>query len=90
MHNFEDILWEESSLNLMTKLWCKFIINPILNHKLSKFMKLVKIDVVQVFGLVEDKHIFSTMSFMKSRLRNQLNAHLDFCTHFFNMWFFTL
>lgn len=46
----------------MTKVWHKITINLILNHKLSKFMKLVEIDVVQVFGLVEDKRISNTMA----------------------------
>lgn len=59
MHNFEAILWEENNLNLITKLWHKITINPILNHKLSKFMKLVEIEVVQVFGLIENKHILT-------------------------------
>jgi len=59
MHNFEGILWEENNLNLITKLWHKITINPILNHKLSKFMKLVEIEIVQVFGLIEDKHILT-------------------------------
>jgi hypothetical protein len=52
MHNCKAILREESSLNPMTRLSRKIIANPILNNKLLKFMKLAKIDVVQVFGLV--------------------------------------
>jgi hypothetical protein len=70
MHNSKVVLQEESGLNPMTRLWCKFIANPILNHKLSKFMKLAKIDVVQVFGLVENEHTFNIMSFMKNMLWN--------------------
>jgi hypothetical protein len=91
MQNSKVILWEESSLNLVTKLWHKINANPILNHKLSKSMKLVEIVVLlAMFGLVENKHTFDIMSFMKSRLRNQLNTHLDLYIHFFNQRFFIL
>jgi len=91
MHNSKVILWEESSLNLVTRLWHKINANPILNHKLSGFMKLAKIVVVLVvFSLVENEHTFDIMSFMKNRLRNQLNTHLDLYTHFFNQRFFIL
>jgi hypothetical protein len=90
-HNFKVILWEENSLNLVTKLWHKINKNPILNHKLSEFMKLTKIVVVLVvFGLVENEHTFDIINFMKSRLQNQLNTRLDLYTHVFNQRFFIL
>ncbi len=91
MHNFKVVLWEENSLNLVTRLWHKVTANPILNHKLLEFMKLAKIVVVlEVFGSIEDRHTCNIMSFMKNRLWNQLNIHLDLCTHFFNQRFFIL
>jgi hypothetical protein len=90
MHNYEAILREENNLNLMIRLWCKITTNPILNHKLSKFMKLVEIVIVQVFNLVEDECTFNTISFMKNRLQKRLNIHLDLYTHSFSQWFFTL
>jgi hypothetical protein len=90
MHNSKAVLQEENSLNPMTRLWRKIIANPILNHKLLKFMKLAEIDVVQVFGLVEDEHTFSIVNFMKSRLWNWLKAQLSLNTCFFNHRFFTL
>jgi hypothetical protein len=91
MHNSKVILWEESSLNLVTRLWHKINTNPIFNHKLSEFMKLAKIVVaLVVFGLVENEHTFNITSFMKSRLWNQLNTHLDLYTHFFNQQIFIL
>jgi hypothetical protein len=90
MHNSETVLQEESSLNPMTRLWLKIIANLILNHKLLKFMKLAKTNVLQVYGLIEDEHTFNIMSFMKSRLWNWLNTHLNLNTCFFNHQFFTL
>jgi hypothetical protein len=38
---------------------------------------LSKIAIVQVLGLVECEQTFSTLSFMKSKLRNHLNEHLN-------------
>ncbi len=38
---------------------------------------MVEIAVIQVLGLVEDEWTFSTISFMKSTLRNHLNEHLN-------------
>jgi hypothetical protein len=71
MHNSKVVLWEESSLNLMTRLWHKIIANPILNHKFLEFMKLAKIVVVrEMFGSIEYEHTFNIMSFMNNRLRN--------------------
>ncbi len=90
MHSYEAILQEENNKNLMTRLWCKITANPILNHKLSKFMKLVEIVITQVFNLVEDECTFNTISFMKNRLQNRFNIHLDLCTHSFSQRFFTL
>ncbi len=84
MHNYEAILREENNLNLMIRLWCKITTNPILNHKLSKFMKLVEIVIVQVFNLVEDECTFNTISFMKNRLQKWLNIHLDLYIHSFS------
>ncbi len=51
-------------------------------------MKLVEIDVVQVFGLIEDEHTFSIVNFMENRLWNQLNIHMNLNICFFNQQFF--
>jgi ABC-type tungstate transport system substrate-binding protein len=32
---------------------------------------------VQILGFVKDKHCFSTLSFMKTKFKNQLTLHLD-------------
>jgi len=71
IHNSEVVMCnQESSLNPITRLWHKLIASPILNHKLSKHMKLTEIVVVQMFGSIENEHIFSTFNFMKNQLRN--------------------
>ncbi len=35
---------------------------------------------MQIFGYVEDEGSFSMLNFMKSKLKNQLIAHLDVCS----------
>jgi hypothetical protein len=39
-------------------------------------LKVGEMAMVQVLGLVEHKHIFSTFFFTKSKLQNQLVEHL--------------
>jgi hypothetical protein len=69
IHNFEIVMCDsESNLNPMIQLWCKITISPTLNNKLLEYMKLAEITDVQVLGLVEDEHTFSTLNFMKNRL----------------------
>lgn len=41
-----------------------------------------------VMGLVEDKRIFSNLSFIKIRLRNRLGEHLDLMVRMFSQHFF--
>lgn len=69
-HNFDPILYEESDFSPLTKMWHKVFRSPLINHKLSEFIKLVKIVVVQVLGYIQDEHIFNTMAFMKIKLWN--------------------
>jgi hypothetical protein len=42
-----------------------------------KFIKVVELDVVQIMGSVEDERTYSTLTFMKTRLRNKICEHLD-------------
>ncbi len=63
--------------NLMTKLWHQLATNNLLVHRLSKFMQLAKLVIVQVINSVEDERTFSTLTFMKSKLHNRLVGHLD-------------
>lgn len=90
MHKYEAILLEDSNPNLPTKFWCKITTNPIFNRKLSKFMKLAEIIIVQMFNSMEDECNFNTISSMKNKLWNKLNIHLDLNIHLFNQHFFIL
>jgi len=63
-------------LNPLTRLWRRIEANGLLRHKLSEYMKVVELAVVTVLGSVEDERTFSTLSFMKNKLRNRLSTHL--------------
>jgi hypothetical protein len=85
IHNSKVVMRDqENSLNPITRLWHKLTTSPILNHKLSKYMKLTKIAIVQVLGFVENENMFNTFNFMKNQLRNQLSVHLDLCIQFYS------
>jgi hypothetical protein len=52
-------------------------------------MKLIELAIVQVINNVEDERTFSTLSFMKSKLKNCLVGHLNITICMFTHDFFT-
>jgi hypothetical protein len=60
------------SLNPLTKLWRIIDGSTMLRHGLSEYLKLAEVAIVLVLGSVEDEYTFSTLSFMKDKLRNRL------------------
>jgi hypothetical protein len=46
-------------------------------QKISKYIKLAKLAVVQVIGSIEDEQCFFTFNLMKTKLKNQLMEHLE-------------
>jgi hypothetical protein len=77
-------------VNLVTKLWRTFTSFQILKNKIPKYIKLVELAIVYVFGFIEDEHYFFTLTFMKKNLQNQLTIHLELVICMFNQKFFTL
>jgi hypothetical protein len=75
--NSKGAMEEPWDRNPLTKLWQKVSQNSLMVQCLSEFMKLAEIAVTAVFGSVEDERTFSTLGFMKSKLRNRLGSHLD-------------
>jgi hypothetical protein len=57
--------------------------------KMLKWFKLVEISIVQVLGSKEDEWCFSTFSFMKNKVHNWLNTHLNLCVKMFGQTFFS-
>ena len=76
--------------NPMSRLWRKLSSNALISAKLSEFMKVAEIAHVQVLGSVEDERTFSSLAFLKSKLRNRLTTHLDLVVRMFAQDFYNL
>jgi hypothetical protein len=64
--------------------------NSYFKHSLSEFIIIIEIAVVMVLGSMEDERSFSTVSFMKSKLRNRLTNNLGLVVAFKSQRFFDL
>ncbi len=58
-------------------------------QRISKYIKLVEIVVVQIFGSLEDERCFNTLSIIQKKFRNQLTTHLDVVIQMFVQKFST-
>ena len=76
--------------NPITCLWCSLDANSYLHHFLSEFIILAELAIIMVLGSIQDERTFSTVSFMKSKLQNQLSEHLELMVNFKSQKFFTL
>jgi hypothetical protein len=68
----------------LTAIWRTINRNAMLTHNISEYLKVAEIACVQVLGSVEDERTFSTLSFIKNRLRNRLIVNLELvwpCMH---------
>ena len=79
---------EPRDKNLMSQLWQKVGQNAIILNRLSEFIKLVEIAITATLGSIEDECTFSTLGFMKSKIRNCLGGHLDTYVKMFSQPFF--
>jgi hypothetical protein len=75
--NAEKMLGPPYDQNPVTKLWQKLGCNGLLLSKLSEFIQLAEIAITTVLGSVEDERTFSSLKFIKSRLRNRWEDNLD-------------
>ena len=69
--------------NPLTKVWVRISQNALMLSRLSEYIKVAEIAIAAVLGNVEDKRTFSTLSFVKSKLRNRLGGHMDTCVKLF-------
>lgn len=72
------------------QMWRRFDFSVILKDMISKYFKLIELLIVVVLGSVRDEHTFSTVNFMKSKLRNLLTTNLDQVVKMYAHEFFTL
>jgi hypothetical protein len=89
---FNDVATMEAPfhINPLTWLWRTLEASRILRHSFLKKFKLAKLVIVQVLGSVEDEHAFSTLFFMKSKLKNRFKEHLHTIVRMYSQTFFTL
>jgi len=77
-------------VNPLTQLWHTLEASHILQHSFLEFFKLATIAAMQVLGSMEDERTFSTLSFMKSKLKNHFNEHLHTIVKTYSQTFYTL
>jgi hypothetical protein len=77
-------------VNPLTHLWLKLSSNALLASKLSEWIKVVEIATVTTLGSVEDERTFSTLNYMKSKVRNNLQEHLDLVVQMYGQNFYDL
>eukprot|EP01018_Ginkgo_biloba_P011873 Gb_23573 [translate_table: standard] len=63
----------------ITRLWNILGASQYLQENMSEYFKLADLCQTMILGSVEDERVFSLLSFLKSKLRNKLNKHLDPC-----------
>ena len=92
--NTNKMLEPPYNVNPMSKLWQKLRqklgCNGLLLSKLSQFMYLAEIAITTILGSIEDERTFSSLKFIKSRLRSQLEGNLDTVVHVFSQGYHNL
>jgi hypothetical protein len=74
--NAASMLKKPYTVNPVTRMWLSIDGNSYLRHSLSEFMKVAELGITMVLGSVQDERTFSTMSFLKTKVRNRLTTHL--------------
>jgi hypothetical protein len=76
---------ETHNYNLLTRLWKQLPTFQNVVHQMLEYIKLTKVTIVQIVGLMEDEQCFNTLNFMKSTFQNRLRnscwlSHLYDCS----------
>jgi hypothetical protein len=69
-HTVEALMWEPSNVNPIIQMWLKIQFSSLLVLKLSEYMTIVGIVMVQVLGLIADERTFNNLAFLKNKLHN--------------------
>ena len=88
--NADKMLEPPYNVNHVKKLWQKLGCNGLLLSKLSEFMRLVEIAITTVLDSVKDERTFSSLKFIKSRLRSRLEGNLDILVSVFFQGYYDL
>jgi hypothetical protein len=76
-------------VNPLTRLWNMINVSHLV-HTFTKYLKLAKIAMMHALVSVEDERCFNFISFLKSKMRNCLNPHLQLVVLMYAQLFFTL
>ena len=88
--NSKPVLLPPFTVNPMTKLWQILGSNALLLHSFPEYFKVAKMAMTIILDSVEDERAFSTVGFVKGKLRNKLGDHLPLYVQMFTQKFYTL
>jgi hypothetical protein len=77
-------------INPVTHLWQVIHASHLLSNAFPKYLKVVEIAMVHVLGFVKDEQCFSSVAFLKNKVQNRLNNHLELVVSMHAQKFFTL
>lgn len=90
MSNAERVMEPPFDVNPLTRLWRLLSANFHTNSLFSEYVKLAEIAMVHVLGSVEDERCFSSVSFLKDKLRNALEEHLPLVVGMYSQKIYTI
>jgi hypothetical protein len=88
--NIEVALKSLHDCNPTIQMWRRFTFSVIFKNNFEKYFKLVEFAIDIIIGNVEDECTFSTIIFMKSKLRNHLITNLNFLINMYAQGTFIL
>jgi hypothetical protein len=81
---------KKKDCNSLQRLWLQLWANELLTMKMLEWFKLANICMVQILGSIEDEWCFNPLVYMKNKVCNRLNTHLDLCVKMFGQTCFIL
>ena len=79
-----DLMENPNEEGVVTKLWKNLGESNQLRESIPKYFKLTNLCLTMTLGSVEDERVFSTLSFLKSKVRNKVDKNLDKCLRLYN------
>ncbi len=64
-------------INHLTHMWWLIDASQLLSHVFPKYLKVTNIVMVHVIGFVKDKRCFNSIAFLRNKVCNHLNNHLQ-------------
>ena len=90
LNNAQWAVEQNFRMNPLSRLWKKLSSNALLASKLSELLKIAEVAAITVMDSIEDERTFSTLNYMKSKVRNNLDDHLDLVVYMFGQSFYDL